>query len=294
MTTVSVGVCAYNEEANIQRSLESISSQVLDGFDLKEIIVVSSASTDSTDEIVEKYGDIDGRVRLIVQKKREGKTSAVNLFIASASGDILVLVNADNTLKPGSLQSLLLPFKDPRVGVVGGHPIPVNSKDTTIGFAVNMLWEMHHELSLVYPKVGELIAFRREGVSIPSGTSTDEDAIRMNLERRGFTTSYAPNALVINKGPTTVQDFWKQRVRVNIGEKYMKKRFDFSIPTWNPQFVLSALGVVLKNNRDNLGKAAVAMGLEGMIRLYATLYVMMDKGDIALWEMVQTSKDVNR
>jgi cellulose synthase/poly-beta-1,6-N-acetylglucosamine synthase-like glycosyltransferase len=292
MLAVSVGVCAYNEEANIHRSLESISSQSLDGFALTEIIVISSASTDRTDEIIEKYKSIDKRVRLISQKRREGKTSAVNLFISSASGDILVLVNADNNLKQGSLQSLLLPFKDPKVGVTGGHPIPVNSKDSFIGFAVNMIWEMHHCLSLKYPKVGELIAFRNENVSIPSGTSTDEDAIRMNLEKKGFKTVYAPNALVMNKGPTTLEDFWKQRVRVNIGERYMKRRFNYDIPTWNVSFLIMAMKEVLKENKRHLGKAIVAVTLEAFSRLYATLYVRLDKGDKAVWDTVRTSKDV--
>jgi cellulose synthase/poly-beta-1,6-N-acetylglucosamine synthase-like glycosyltransferase len=292
MPRVSVGMCAYNEEANVRRSLESITLQALRGFELIEIIVVSSASTDRTDDIVKEYSSLDGRVRLIIQKKREGKTSAVNLFMSKAAGDILVLVNADNTLTQGSLQSLLEPFNDSRVGVAGGHPIPVNSKETLIGFAINMLWEMHHQLSLSHPKVGELIAFRNVGVMIPAGTSTDEDAIRMNLEGRGYRTVYAPNALVMNKGPTTLSDFWKQRTRVNIGEQYMKRRFDYDTPTWNLGFIISAMKEVLKNNWKHPVKAFLSIGLEVLSRTYATIYVKLDRGDKSVWEMVQTSKDV--
>ncbi len=86
MISVSVGVCAYNEENNIGYALESVTSQALDGFSLQEIIVVSSASTDRTDDIVRDHSTKDGRVRLIAQEQRKGKTSAVNLFMSQAEG----------------------------------------------------------------------------------------------------------------------------------------------------------------------------------------------------------------
>jgi biofilm PGA synthesis N-glycosyltransferase PgaC len=80
MISVSVGVCAYNEEKNIEKALRAVLEQPLDGFSLKEVIVVSSASTDRTDAIVSEISRSDPRVTLVVQEKREGKTSAVNLF----------------------------------------------------------------------------------------------------------------------------------------------------------------------------------------------------------------------
>ena len=55
MTTISIGVCAYNEEKNILHTLGSILSQELDGFEISEIIVVSSGSTDRTESIVHEF-----------------------------------------------------------------------------------------------------------------------------------------------------------------------------------------------------------------------------------------------
>jgi glycosyltransferase involved in cell wall biosynthesis len=167
MPTVSVAVCAFNEGRNIGACLESLIQQELKGFDLLEIIAISSGSTDNTDEVIRGYEAKDRRVKLVRQEKREGKNSAINLFISLAKGDILVLVNADNRLERGTLQALLAPFEDEEVGVTGGHPVPVNSKETVVGFAVNMLWDMHHRVALVYPKVGELMAFRRLDRRLP-------------------------------------------------------------------------------------------------------------------------------
>ncbi len=293
MRTVSVGVCAYNEENNIGRSLKSILSQELSNASLLEVIVISSASTDRTDEVVGEFVARDSRVRLLVQPKREGKISAVNLFMSMAKGDILALVNADNNLAPGALGALIALFDDPEVGAAGGRPVPVNSKDTTIGFAVHMLWAMHHRLSLLHPKIGEFIAFRNAGLQIPQGQSSDEDYIRMELERRGYRTAYAPDAVVINKGPETLEDFWEQRVRVNIGEQYLKRRFDYQVPTWNMRFLFPALVGLLQDSRGHLGKAAVAMVLELTARVYASVYVTLDKGDKTVWSMVSSTKKLD-
>lgn len=293
MPSVSIGVCAYNEERNIGHTLDSILAQKLDGTSMAEIVVVSSGSTDRTDAIVGDYASRDSRVRLLRQEKREGKNSAVNAFMASATGDILVLVNADNNLSPGSLGRLVSRFNDPKVGVVGGRPMPVNRRDTIAGFAVHMLWDMHHRLSLIYPKVGEAIAFRNLHIQIPTGMQSDEDLVRMDLEKKGYRTVYEPEAVVVNKGPETVGDYWKQRTRVNIGERYMKRLFDFDIPTWDSRYLFQAYLGFLKDNSSQIFRMSAAILMEMLARAYASIYVLLDRGDKVMWSMVESTKEVN-
>jgi biofilm PGA synthesis N-glycosyltransferase PgaC len=293
MPVVSIGVCAYNEERNIRHTLDSILAQKVPGASLDEIIVVSSGSTDGTDGIVARYAAKDRRVRLLRQEKREGKNSAVNAFMATAKGEVLVLVNADNNLAEGALAHLVSHFDDPKVGVVGGRPMPVNRRDTIAGFAVHMLWDMHHRLSLIYPKVGEAIAFRNLHIQIPAGMQSDEDLIRMDLEKRGYRTEYEPEAIVINKGPETVRDYWKQRTRVNIGERYMKRLFDFDIPTWDGRYLFQAYLGFLKDNSTQIFRISMAVGMELLARVYASIYVKLDRGDKVMWSMVESTKNID-
>ena len=171
--------------------------------------------------------------------------------------------------------------------------MPVNRKDTIPGFAVHMLWDMHHRLSLIYPKVGEAIAFRNLHIQIPTGMQSDEDLVRMDLEKRGYRTEYEPKAIVVNKGPDTVRDYWKQRTRVNIGERYMKRLFDFDIPTWDNRFLFQAYLGFLKDNSNHVLRMSAAMVMELLARAYASIYVKMDKGDKVLWSMVESTKNVN-
>jgi cellulose synthase/poly-beta-1,6-N-acetylglucosamine synthase-like glycosyltransferase len=292
MASVSIGVCAYNEEKNILHTLRAISSQHLEGNEIIEVIVVSSGSTDRTDALVQEYEAIDKKVRLIRQERREGKNAAVNAFLREARGSILVLVNADNVLDDGSLHHLLEPFQDPHVGIVGGRPIPVNDPDSLTGFAVHMIWDMHHLLSLNYPKIGELVAFRPPGKELTTKMQSDEDIIRMYLENDGFRPAYAPQAIVRNKGPTTIRDFMKQRTRVNIGERYMKMNFDYDIPTQDPTLLISAFFSFLRQNGKHPFLILMSMGLEMSARIYAQVYVSLDRGDQTVWSQVGSTKDL--
>ncbi len=293
MTVLTVGVCAYNEEKNIASCIDSVLMQRGTSFWLREVLVVCSGCTDGTEAIVEEISRRDRRVRLLVQKQREGKCSAINLIISQAKGDVVALVNGDNRLEDGSLERLLEPFRDPLVGMAGGHPVPVNSPDGVIGFAVHMVWDLHHRLSLSYPKIGELVAFRKDGVSLPTHLGSDEDNIRMQLERRGFRSVYAPDAMVVNKGPTTVADFMKQRSRINIGEGYIKRLYDYDIPTQDRGLVARAMLDFLREHGKHPVKIMAAILLEMSARVYAKAYVALDKGDQAVWCQIATSKDVD-
>jgi len=73
MFTLSIGIMAYYEEANIGRLLQAVLSQQFTHASLKEIIVVASGCTDHTEVVVREIRRKDSRVRLLSQASREGK-----------------------------------------------------------------------------------------------------------------------------------------------------------------------------------------------------------------------------
>ncbi len=81
----SVGITAHNEEANIARLLQAMLDQHLEEVEICEIIVVASGCTDNTVGVVEDEIACDAHIRLLVQERREGKMSAINLFLYSLS-----------------------------------------------------------------------------------------------------------------------------------------------------------------------------------------------------------------
>src|SRR5919202_3461681 len=120
----SVGIMAYNEAANIATAIKTILDQHLTLGHVAELIVVASGCTDATVPLVAAIARHDARVRLLVQERREGKASAINLFLRAARAPLLLLVGADVLVKDGTIDALLRHLGDPRVGMVGGHPTP--------------------------------------------------------------------------------------------------------------------------------------------------------------------------
>lgn len=288
---IAIGICAYNEAQNIERSIRSIFNQKTPGIKIKEVIVVSSGSTDGTDDIVRELMKEFDNIRFIAQEKREGKNSAINCYLDSKTCDLVVMLNADNVFgNDVSLFHLVDPFKNMNVGMVGGHPVPTNDMKDKIGFATHMLWTMHHNLALIYPKIGELVAFRDIGTRLPTDQQSDEDIIRMNLENAGFDCIYAPDAIVLNRGPETEEDFLKQRTRVNIGEVNMKKKYGYNIPSWNKKYLIRAAMGTIRDLGFHPFKMLYAMRLESKARSDAERYIAEGNADMNAWDQVKTTK----
>ena len=288
---ITIGICAYNEAQNIERSIRSIYDQKTKDITVREVIVVSSGSTDGTDDIVRRLADEYGNITLIRQEKREGKNSAINCYLENKTCDVVVMLNADNIFgNENSLYSLVSPFFDGKVGMVGGHPVPTNDKKDKVGFATHVLWTMHHHLALVYPKIGELVAFRDIGTRLPTDQQSDEDIIRMNLEKAGYNCIYAPDAIVLNRGPETEEDFLKQRIRVNIGEVNMKRKFDYDIPSWNKKYLMKAVMGTVKDLGFHPFKLLYAVRLERKARKTAEEHIDSGDADMNIWDQVTTTK----
>ena len=143
----SVGIMAYNEEANIATAVRGILGQRLTAGRIAELIVVASGCTDQTVPVVSRLAREDERIRVIVQSRREGKAAAINLFLSAARSPILLMAGADVVVKDGTIDRMLRHFQQPVVGMVGAHPIPVNHEETFLGHTVHLLWQIHDQIA---------------------------------------------------------------------------------------------------------------------------------------------------
>lgn len=290
---IAIGICAYNEGQTVERSIRSIYSQKTPGIEVREVVVVSSGSTDDTDDIVRGLAEEYDNLKFIRQEKREGKNSAINLYLDNVTCKIVVMLNADNIFaSEDSLYHLVQPFRDTKVGMVGGHPIPTNDPKTLVGFASHMLWTMHHNLALIYPKIGELVAFRDIGTRLPTDLQSDEDIIRMRLEESGYRCIYAPEATIYNRGPETEKDFLQQRIRVNIGEVKMKELYGYDIPSWNKWYLAKTLLGTVKDLGFHPVKMLYMIQLEEKARRIAKKHVREGGDNMSVWEPVKSTKKV--
>lgn len=128
--TLSVIIPAYNEEATIIRVIESVRSVVLVGGINKEIIVVNDCSRDATRRVVEQFlNDNPGTgIRLLNHEVNKGKGAALHTGIKHATGDFVIVQDADLEYDPREFNQLLQPILDGFADVVygsrfmGGNP----------------------------------------------------------------------------------------------------------------------------------------------------------------------------
>ena len=115
---VTLIISAYNEARVIGEKLAN--SLALDyPADKLEILVVSDASSDGTDAVVQGNGD--PRVHLVRMPERGGKTVGLNAAVQRASGELVVFSDANAMYEQDALRKLARNFADPGVGAVVGE-----------------------------------------------------------------------------------------------------------------------------------------------------------------------------
>ncbi len=290
----SVGVTAHNEEKNIGQCLHALQNQLLHEVEISEIIVVASGCTDRTHEIVEEIARLDPRVRLIIQAERQGKTSAINLFLAQAQEDICVLESGDTVPNEVAIEHLVRMFRDPKVGMTGAQKVAVNTPDHITEYLSFLRLKMEHELCLEIPRLGEMIAFRKVFDRIPPDVAMDEAFVEAIVEERDMEVRYAPDAVVYNTGPKTISDFIKQRRRNHAGHLHLKRRYGYKVSSLN-SFVVARVAL---SQAWGAVRLIGVLGLLGMLEFWARLLGSFDyyvKGKRhEVWDIAWSTKEVNR
>jgi cellulose synthase/poly-beta-1,6-N-acetylglucosamine synthase-like glycosyltransferase len=127
MPLVTIVVPAYNEEHQIRGAIDAMLAQDYPS-DLRQILILSDASTDRTDDIVREYA---GRgVELLRMPTRSGKTEAENASLAHIRGEIVVNSDSSVRLHPKAVRLLVEGFADPSVGVASTRDVSITSAES--------------------------------------------------------------------------------------------------------------------------------------------------------------------
>jgi len=119
---LSIVVPAFNEEATIKAILARIESVELIGNIGKEVLVIDDCSTDNTLAMIKEYRGANPElaIKLISCDKNSGKGSAIHRGIEAASGDYVVVQDADLEYDPREYNALLRPIIEGFADVVYG------------------------------------------------------------------------------------------------------------------------------------------------------------------------------
>jgi biofilm PGA synthesis N-glycosyltransferase PgaC len=279
---VTVGVMAYNEEEWICGLLDSLLGQRLRRVRIREVIVVSSGSTDRTNDIVMGFCRRDRRIRLVREPERRGKSRAISRFLRLAKTEIVVLSNADIVLERDAVERLCEPLFDGRAGISVARPVSLYGRNSFIGYTNNIVWEMWHSICAKCPKYGELMAFRRLFPGI-GDTSVDEEFIGMLFARRGMKPVYVPGAVFYNTGPRTLKGFMRQRRRVFAGHLFLKKGWGHEASTMG---FLGAIRALRDVGERRVVWIALAMVIEALGRALGFYDYVLGREEI-VWNVAR-------
>ena len=138
-------ISAFDEEAVIGEKVRNTLS--LDyPADRLEVLVVSDASADRTDDIVREFAASDARVRLLRMEDRGGKTRGLNRALEEARGDIVNFSDANALYRADALRELVRPFQDERIGYVVGAQLYSDSQEAGAEASEGLYWDL--ELTL--------------------------------------------------------------------------------------------------------------------------------------------------
>ena len=189
--------------------------------DRLDVIVVSDASDDGTDDLVRAIGD--PRVRVLRQEPRAGKTSALNLAMPQAAGEIIVFSDANSLYAPDTVSRLVECFADPDVGYVTGRMVYKAPDGSLSGEGCsaymryeNRLREWETRLGSVVGVDGGVDAIRR-ALYIPMRADQLPDFVQpLRVREQGHRVVYQPEALLYEDALAATGDEYRMRVRVSL------------------------------------------------------------------------------
>ena len=284
---VSFGIITSGDILEISNLLTSISKQKLNKVKISEIIVVSTKEDEKhIKKAIKSQKELKKTTKLVIELYRKGKFNAVNLFLKKAKEKILILCSGDVTLHGKAIQELCLPFLYKTTGIVASHPIPIGlDLKKPLDYTVDLLWKVHHLLSLKNPKFGELIAFRNLNFQIPR-TAVDEEMIVRTISLCGYKKIYAQNALVYNKGPRNVRDYIRQRKRIYCGHLDLNRKYNYKVITLDNFYILKNIFLSKKVSFKKPFLLLCAIFLEGSSRLLGYIDFLLGK-DYAVWDIIE-------
>ncbi|MEX2226023.1 MAG: glycosyltransferase [Dehalococcoidia bacterium] len=207
-TTFSVVIPTYNERADVAATLDAVLAQ---RHRPKEIIVVDGGSTDGTRELLRGCVERDG-ITLIEESRRRGVAAARNTGIGVATGDVVVILNADVMPAADFLQRLDRAYRE------GAGMVSVQSRVFNTDCATGRFLQATHDLEYGPEAVGwtEGFSCRRDAASqarfpeeLPGVGGEDVEFVeRLRRARLPWRVDY--DIVVSHRVPATLCAFWTQ------------------------------------------------------------------------------------
>lgn len=219
---VTVMIPMHNEESVVANVMESLLQCEYD-MDKFEIIAIDDHSDDRTEEIIDEYHEKYPFIKVIHRRGEgeRGKPAGLNDALEIASGEVIIVFDADYRPSKNLIIKLASAFKDPKVGAVMGRVIPVNAKKNLLTVLLNLErsggyqvdQQARYNLRLLPQYGGTVGGFRKSFMLATGGFDTkvlaEDTELTYRLYSKGWNVVYDNSAECYEESPET----WSVRGR---------------------------------------------------------------------------------
>jgi glycosyltransferase involved in cell wall biosynthesis len=298
MKKITIGIPAYNEEANIQLLLNDVLSQHHIGKYVEKIIVVSDGSTDAT---VQKVKELKStRISIVIQRKRRGLAKTLQHICSLAETDVLVVINADAHIQdPLFIKKLTAPIINGKADLTSTKLTEVAYRNyferiLMTGFIMKsrivQSWKRGQNVLTCY---GVARAFSKDlYTTIDFPTSIGEDAYSYFYTiTHGFRYAFVRNTEIFYKPSSNYREHRLQTLRFFRSQEIMKKIF-------GEQFVKEQYaipqGLAIKELLRSFGdNPLVTMLYMGTVLVSKIVSLFTPLENTHYWEVAKSSKEAH-
>jgi cellulose synthase/poly-beta-1,6-N-acetylglucosamine synthase-like glycosyltransferase len=218
LPSVTFVISAYNEAAVIGAKLDNALG--LDyPRDRLQVVVISDASNDGTDEIVLRYAERG--VRLERQPERRGKTAGINRVIPKVAGEVVVFSDANAMYAPDALRMLVRNFSDPQVGCVTGEARYTEEGQSAADAGERAYWTYEIQVKRLETAVGSMVggdgaiyAIRKELWQQLPENAINDFLNPLQIVAKGWRAVYEPLAVCFEETAGGVRSEYRRRIRI--------------------------------------------------------------------------------
>ncbi|NJO36539.1 MAG: glycosyltransferase [Rhizobiales bacterium] len=213
----AICLCAYNEQAVIQKKIENMLALRRAAGDLDILIYVDAAS-DRTADIVRSFAPA---VTLVPSEERHGKPWGMNRLVGLTDADIIMFTDANVMIDTMAIANLRRYFSDPEVGCVTSHLAYTNPGDTATSEVGSFYWRLDEwtkgletDTGSAMGADGSLFAIRRQLHRPTPDHLIDDLFVSMSILCKGYRLIRGADVNAYESHTTVARDEFKRKVRI--------------------------------------------------------------------------------
>lgn len=238
---ISIIITSWKEPKTIGKCIKCIADSKYSGIsqDFEIIQVSPDQETLEAGTKVAKELNLSSTQYIQLTDPCKGKPFALKMAKEKIKGDLVIWTDGDTFFGKGAIRELLRAFDNPKIGGVSGRPRSMDRKDNIFGYWGHLLSDAadHRRINTLeknrkgyymsnktfFPMSGYIMATRKTTFDIPSNVLSDDAYISYQLRNEGYEIGYARDAECFVKFPTTLKDYYKQKVRSLGGYTQLKR-----------------------------------------------------------------------